>query len=137
MSTLTVKVSVEGGEKMGTHERRYAIMRLLCRRRHETIRNLAKEFGVSERTIQRDIEVLSISEPIYTQLGKYKGGVYVVDDYYWDRMYMSNEEICLLNKLYCLVTDGVLILTNSEADILNRIISQYSKPMIKNERIRV
>ena len=44
---------------MGIAERRYEIIKLLCRRRYETIRNLAAEFGVSVRTIQRDIEALS------------------------------------------------------------------------------
>jgi predicted DNA-binding transcriptional regulator YafY len=55
---------------MGTAERRYKIMKTMCRRRYETIRNLASEFGVSMRTIQRDIEVLSETEPIYTKFGK-------------------------------------------------------------------
>ena len=73
---------------MGTAERRTEIMRVLCRRRHETISNLADEFGVSTRTILRDIEVLSVMEPIYTQCGRY-GGVYVTDDYSMSRMYMS------------------------------------------------
>lgn len=49
---------------MGTAEQRTEIMRVLCRRRHETISNLAEEFGVSTRTILRDIEVLSATEPI-------------------------------------------------------------------------
>ena len=61
---------------MGTAERRYEIMKILCRRRYETIRNLASEFGVSMRTVQRDIESLSRTEPIYTQTGKYGGGVF-------------------------------------------------------------
>ena len=43
---------------MGTAERRTEIMRTLCRRRHETISDLADEFGVSTRTISRDTEVL-------------------------------------------------------------------------------
>ena len=64
---------------METTERRIAIMRILCRRRHETISNLAQEFGVSARTILRDIEMLSLSEPIYTQCGRY-GRVYVMNN---------------------------------------------------------
>ncbi len=56
---------------MGIAERRVEIMRILYRRRYEKISNLAQEFGVSERTILRDIESLSITEPIYTQCGKY------------------------------------------------------------------
>ena len=65
----------------GTAERRSEIMKLLCRRRSETIRNLAFEFEVSERTIRRDIEILSLNEPIYTQVGRYGGGVYVEEGY--------------------------------------------------------
>ena len=65
---------------MGTAERRTEIMRVLYRRRHEKISNLAEEFGVSVRTILRDIEVLSATEPIYTQCGRYYGGVYIMDN---------------------------------------------------------
>lgn len=59
---------------MGTAERRLEILKILCRRRHKTMRNLASEFGVSVRTVKRDIEVLSITEPVYTRFGKYGGG---------------------------------------------------------------
>lgn len=83
---------------MGTAERRQKILILLCRRRHDTIENLASEFGVSERTIRRDVEALSATDPIYTQTGRH-GGVYVADGYYLDRQYMSNEEISLLKKV--------------------------------------
>ena len=84
---------------MGTAERRTEIMRVLCRRRHETISNLADEFGVSTRTILRDIEVLSVTGPIYTQCGRYGGGVYVTDDFSMTRMYMTERELNLLHKL--------------------------------------
>ncbi len=58
----------------GTAERRVEIMKKLCRRRKDTIGNLAHELGVSERTVRRDLEALSLSEPIYTQSGRYGGG---------------------------------------------------------------
>lgn len=83
---------------METAERRNEIMNILCRRRHEIIRNLAFEFGVSERTIRRDIEILSLTEPIYTQTGRYGGGVYVVESYAVNRMYMSESESVILQK---------------------------------------
>ena len=38
------------------NERREAILEVLCKRRQETIDNLAQEFGVSRRTIRYDIE---------------------------------------------------------------------------------
>ena len=120
---------------MGTAERRYEIMKTLCRRRHETIRNLASEFGVSTRTVQRDIEALSRTEPIYTQFGKYGGGVYVVEGYYIDRIYMTNSELDVLKKLYLSADKNETLLTNDEKNLLRLIISQYSKPTIKNERI--
>lgn len=120
---------------MGAAERRYEIMKTLCRRRYETIRNLASEFGVSTRTVQRDIEALSRTEPIYTQFGKYGGGVYVVEGYYIDRIYMTNSELDVLKKLYLSADKNETLLTNDEKNLLRLIISQYSKPTIKNERI--
>ena len=77
---------------MGTAERRKEIMKILCRRKHETVKNLAFEFGVSERTIRRDIEILSLTEPIYTQTGRYSGGVYVVEDYLMYQIHMTEKE---------------------------------------------
>ncbi len=43
---------------MKAAERRAEILKILCRRRYETISVLAAEFNVSERTIRRDIESL-------------------------------------------------------------------------------
>lgn len=58
-------------------ERRRAIMEVLCARRHETRGNLAFEFGVSKRTIEYDVQSLSLEYPIYTTQGK-GGGIHVV-----------------------------------------------------------
>ncbi len=114
---------------MGTAERRNEIMRILCRRRHETVSNLASEFGVSERTILRDIEVLSSSEPIYTQCGRYGGGVYVIDNYQMDRMYISQNELAVLHKLSSLADKrDICSLDGNERRLLDSIILQYTKP---------
>ena len=113
---------------MGTTERRKEIMRVLCRRRHDTISNLAEEFGVSTRTILRDIEVLSVTEPIYTQCGRYGGGVYVTDDYSMSRMYMTDKELSVLHKLSKLADEkAVCDLSMEENNLLKFIISQYTK----------
>ena len=122
-------ISKRGGEnQMETFERRREIMKIMCRRRYETMPNLASELGVSTRTIQRDIESLSLTEPIYTQVGKYGGGVYVVDGYYIDRMYMADEEVRVLEKLYLFATEENTKLTVEEISLLKYIILQYSKP---------
>ena len=115
---------------MGTAERRYEIMKVLCRRRYATIRDLASEFGVSMRTVQRDIEALSRSEPIYTRFGKYGGGVYIVENYSVDRIYMTDAEINVLKKLYIAADEDRILLTDEEHNLLRLIISQYSKPKI-------
>ena len=117
---------------METAERRHELMKILCRRRHETVRNLASEFGVSMRTVQRDIATLSRTEPIYTQCGKYGGGVYVVDGYSMDQMYMKEQELAVLQKIYIAADENRSLLTDDEKNLLKHLISKYSKPKIKN-----
>ena len=113
---------------MGASERRSEIIRILCRRRHETIPNLAEEFGVSTRTILRDIEVLSATEPIYTLCGRY-GGVFVTNDYVMSKMYMTEAELSVLKKLALFADNrSTCILSTNENRILENIISQYTKP---------
>ena len=119
---------------MGTAERRAEIMRILCRRRYETISNLAEEFGVSTRTIQRDVEVLSITEPIYTQCGRYSGGVYVTEDYSIDRMYMTDSELSVLHRLSAIAkSNSRCDLNEEEFLMLRQIISKYTKPKRKGQ----
>ena len=113
---------------MGTAERRHAILWVLCRRRHDTMQNLASEFGVSVRTIQRDVDVLSTHYPVYTQVGRYMGGVYVLEGYTPDRMYMSEKEIGVLQKLLFFVQTMDLGLTQEERCILQTIILLYTQP---------
>lgn len=113
---------------MKTNERRQEIMKLLCRRQHETMCNLAAEFDVSIRTIQRDIEALSLTEPIYTQTGKYNGGVYVMEGYSLDHMYMSDPQIALLKRIYIFISNDTKFLTCEELKAFSSLISQYSKP---------
>jgi predicted DNA-binding transcriptional regulator YafY len=84
---------------MTANERRQAILEALCVRRIEKVENLAFEFDVSERTIRRDILELSLSYPIYTQQGKYEGGVYVAEDYFLGKQYLKPSQQDLLERL--------------------------------------
>ncbi|MBR4017501.1 MAG: HTH domain-containing protein [Oscillospiraceae bacterium] len=113
-------------------ERRAEIMRILCRRRHEKASKLAEALGVSTRTIQRDIEMLSTTEPIYTLCGRYDGGVYVMDNFYMSRMYMTSQELAVLQKLLTFAEkQSVCNLTQEELATLSRIISLYTRPKTK------
>ncbi len=112
---------------MGTAERRIEIMKQLCRERHTTMTNLSKRYDVSVRTIQRDILELTFIMPIYVKTGRYDGGVYVVDDYTMDRMYMNTDEVELLTKVKSIVNNK---LTDQENILFEKIIKNYSKPFV-------
>lgn len=93
--------AIEGKEvrNLRATERRQALLELLCERRHETMENLAFEFGVSRYTIMRDVLELSISYPVYTVSGRHESGVFVEDDYYLGKQYLSDEQQKLLETM--------------------------------------
>ena len=84
---------------MDAVERRQQILELLCQRRKDTMQNLAAELGVSERTIRRDVEILTRSYPLETVCGRHGGGVRVADWYHLDRQRMSPKQTALLRRL--------------------------------------
>ena len=84
---------------MNAMERRQAILEALCERRHDTMSNLAFEFNVGLTTIKRDLLELSLSYPIYTVCGRYGGGVFVDEDFYLGKQYLSPEQIAVLEQL--------------------------------------
>lgn len=86
-------------KNMTPSERREAILNVLCQRRHDTVQNLAEEFGVSVRTIKYDIEELTLAHPIETVRGRYSGGVKVANGYYVGRKYLKPDQQELLKKL--------------------------------------
>ena len=81
---------------MDAGERRQQILELLCRRRKDTMQNLASEL---ERTIRRDVEILTRTYPLETICGRYGGGVRVADWYHLDRQRMSPRQTALLRRL--------------------------------------
>ena len=106
---------------MSPNERRLAIIKTLCVRRKETIGHLAEEFGVSERTIRSDIELLSLSYPLVTKAGRYSGGVFVLDGYYLGANYLKKEQQMLLEKL-CGSLSG------EERQIMRSILADFALP---------
>ena len=98
-------LSKGGGLCLETYERRCEIWEKLCIRRYDTIKNLASEFGVSERTIQRDIDIISTKKPIYTTVGRY-GGVHVLEEAL-NIKYFSDEEKNLMYKVFDCIKDNL------------------------------
>lgn len=112
---------------MGTAERRQKMLMLLCRRRHETVAELASLLGVSRRTVLRDVEVLSLSVPIYTRKGRF-GGIYLMDGYSADRMYMKADELALLNRLLLMAESAPDALSDDDLQRLSSMIARYTPP---------
>lgn len=109
---------------MDGEERRLALLDYLRCRRHETVSRLAEEFGVSERTVRRDIARLSLREPLYTQCGRY-GGVYVLERPRTSRTF-TEEEVYLLGKLCRAVKEAKLpVLTETEQKALSVLASRF------------
>jgi len=119
---------------MGSTERKLKMITYLCRKRHTTLTELSEYFGVSIRTIQRDIlELETLGIPLDVKMGRYEGGVYVVGNYTIDRMYMNQEEIFVLQKVQQANSRQEPIhLSEKESQVLNQIIQNYSKPSVKN-----
>ena len=82
-------------EKLCVTERRIMILRRIIKNQKTTRQELADEFGVSTKTVSRDIDFLSSFAPIYTKHGNC-GGIYIVTEYITHRNCLTNEEeICL------------------------------------------
>lgn len=120
----------KGDTANGTAERRLAIMRALCKRRHDTIPNLAIEFDVSERTMRRDVEILSLTEPIYTVPGRYGGGVYVIDSYKPSRFYLSvSQTAALENVLFLARNKEKCELSKEDIEALSSLLKECARPI--------
>lgn len=104
---------------MRANERRMKVIEVLCHRRKDTVPNLAIEFGVSERTMHSDIEILSLTYPLETIRGRYGGGVKVADGYYLNRKYLKPKQQELLERLS-------IGLSGSDLDVMNSIIKDFA-----------
>lgn len=104
---------------MTANERRREILERLCVRRYDTGANLAFEFNVSRRTIERDILILSLNYPLYTRRGN-GGGIFVEKWFVLDRIYLKKEQAGLLERL-------LEQLSGDDADIMQAILETFSR----------
>ncbi len=102
---------------MNSTERRNKIKQILFFRKSIKTAELAQELGVCERTIRRDIELLSESEGIYTEQGRYLGGIYVIEQFNPYDKKVTTEEIDLLLKILFYI-ENVYVEVFSEKDVI-------------------
>ena len=95
-------------------------MRILIARRRETMRQLAAEVGVTDRTIRTDITVLTVDYPLITQRGN-GGCVKVADWYHPHRNLLSEEQQQVLSQL---MEAG----DAHQAKVLGEMLAEYGSP---------
>ena len=111
----------KGVRKVKAIERRQELLNTLCRRRHDKIDNLAFEFCVSERTIRRDIQELSLSYPIYTDSRRNSAGVHIEEGYYLNKQYLKPEQKAFLETI-------ANRLRGEEREKMQEIIDRFGRP---------
>lgn len=107
-------------------QRRLALFFFICRKKHSTIFELASEFNVSERTIRRDLFEIetALKVPIYTQRGRYTGGVYILDTYDFHTQYINEDEMELLEMIY---ENYVSFLSFDKQQLFTQIMKKFSR----------
>lgn len=106
--------------------RREKLIRILLLNGRCTIRYLANRLGVSERTVMRDVYILSETKPISIDPGR-AGGVYISNYSGIVRVRLSDGETGVLEKVV-LETEqhGSCALNDSELHTIKEIIRLYS-----------
>lgn len=102
---------------MTAADRRMEIISILVVSGHATAKELAQEFGVTRRTILRDISSLSYGYPIYTKSGA-GGGIFIMDNYKPYNNTLTYTEQEWLKKKYN-AAEG------EDKKILKRILRKY------------
>ena len=109
--------------EFSTFERRMEILSILINQRLISCPELARRFRVFDDTITRDISVLSRFAPIGSKIGRY-GGVYIINEYKRERVYLTREEEMLIEKL-------VVRLSGKDQTLLQMILYKFAMPKVK------
>jgi len=108
--------------------RLFEIIYILLNKESVTAKELAAQFGISTRTIYRDIDTLSLAGiPVYTEKGK-GGGISLLPDFVLNKSLLSEgEQNEILTALH-----GLSNIKSSEANgVLNRLSTIFNKSAVK------
>ena len=76
----------------------FSILLYIVKNKSTTAKDIAKNFDISQRTVYRYIDSLSlIGVPIITKLGR-TGGIVLVRDYYIDGLMLSKNDKNIIKK---------------------------------------
>jgi len=102
--------------------RLFEIIYLLLNRERITAKELAERFGVSSRTIYRDVDTISLAGiPIYTEKGK-NGGISLLPDFVLNKSILSeHEQSEILSAL-----QGLTQIRSAEANESDQVLQKLS-----------
>lgn len=108
-------------------KRLFGILYYLSHAKNATTSELASQFQVSTRTINRDINKLSEMDiPLYTEMGR-NGGVFLLDSFILDRVLLTQEE---QNHLMLLLKGTKKFNPVVGNNILDKLKSIFSQDLI-------
>lgn len=102
---------------MSANERRAEIIRIMVARRQESMQVLARELGVSDRTIRNDILVLTAEYPLETVRGN-GGGVRIADWYHPHKNIFTMEQMAVLEQMMGKADDN-------QKKVLDQMLREY------------
>ena len=106
--------------EFSTFDRRMEILSILMNQKLVSCLEFARRFCVSEDTITRDILSLSRFAPIASKKGRY-GGVYIIDKYRREKVYLSRDEEVLIKEL-------IQKHSGKEQQLLKMILYKFAMP---------
>jgi predicted DNA-binding transcriptional regulator YafY len=107
--------------------RLFEIIYILLNHKSITARELAKRFEVSQRTIYRDIDALSLAGiPVYTEKGK-NGGISLLPDFVLNKSLLSEKEQQeILSALHGLAS----VKTDETKEVLGKLSTFFKKSAV-------
>jgi len=104
--------------------RLFEIVYVLLNKKNVTAGELAKRFGVSTRTIYRDIDTLSLAGiPVYTEKGK-GGGISLLPDFVLNKSLLNENE---QNEILAALHGLAHIKTGETGQVLQRLSTIFNK----------
>ena len=114
------------GDDMQT-SRLFEIIYLLLSKERVTARELSERFGVSTRTIYRDIDIISLAGiPVYTEKGK-GGGISLLPDFVLSKSVFSDKE---QNEILSMLHGLAQIRSGDSAQVLQKLSAIFNKTAV-------
>ena len=104
--------------------RLFEIIYILLDKKSVTAKNLAERFGVSTRTIYRDVDTLSLAGiPVYTEKGK-GGGISLLPDFILNKSILSERE---QNEILTALQSLSHVMTDESKGVLTRLSTIFNR----------